>query len=99
MWISFKKCLPQLEFHIFFDNLRQIFRELCSRAREEFHVCFVSDFGLSCDNLYTVGPYHVVSWHVLVSPPLLIYKICIHTLDTQEHMHGPTICTQVYNGK
>ena len=35
-------CLPQIEFnelHIFFHNLRQIFRELCLCAREEFHVC------------------------------------------------------------
>jgi hypothetical protein len=33
--------LPQLninESHIFFHNLTQIFRELRSRAREEFHV-------------------------------------------------------------
>ena len=39
-----QNCLTQLkfnEFHIFFHNPRQIFRELCSRAREEFHVCLV----------------------------------------------------------
>ena len=37
-----RNCLPQLElddFHIFFHNLRQIFRELRLRAREEVHFC------------------------------------------------------------
>ena len=36
--------LPHLEFndfHISFHNLGQIFRELCSHAREEFRVCMI----------------------------------------------------------
>ena len=40
-----KNCLPQLqfkEFHIFFRNLRHIFRELCSRAHEVFRVWAVT---------------------------------------------------------
>ena len=52
------------EFHISFHNLGQIFRELRSRAREEFRVCFIAAVAVIVEVAAIVD--HVAVHHVVL---------------------------------